>query len=206
MHTYLALGDSYTCGEAIPSLQSFPQQLTATLREQGLELADPTIVAVTGWTTDELQQAIAEKQLEQTYDFVTLLIGANNQYRGPARGFTPQSYQTGFAGLLQTAIGFAGGHPDHVVVVSIPDWGATPFAAGQERERIAQEIDAYNAINKAESKRLGAHYVDITPLSRQAANNPSLVASDDLHYAGSMYAQWVQSMLPQVEAALADSK
>src|SRR5688500_6989550 len=140
MYTYLALGDSYTCGEAVPPEQSFPRQLAARLRGQGLDIADPRIIAVTGWTTDELQQGIKNEGVTGTFDLVTLLIGVNNQYRGEAKGFTLETYRTQFVDLLQTALHFAGNKPKHVIVISIPDWGVTPSADGHDRSRIAKEI------------------------------------------------------------------
>jgi lysophospholipase L1-like esterase len=203
MHTYLALGDSYTCGEAVPTDQSFPSQLVVHLRAQGVEIAEPKVIAVTGWTTDELQQGIAGDMPTGTYDLVTLLIGVNNQYRGTTKGFTVGGYRKEFAELLQAAIRFARGKADHVIVVSIPDWGAMPFAEGQDRTKIGTDIDAYNAVNKEESARQGVQYVDITSLSRKAMDDPSLVASDGLHPSGIMYGQWVEALAPVATQALA---
>src|SRR5690349_8769098 len=130
MHTYLALGDSYTIGEAVPSAENFPHQTAALLRRAGIDVTEPMIIAVTGWTTDELAAAIREHNIHETFSIVTLLIGVNNQYRGRAL----DNYKEEFTSLLNQAIVFANGHPRHVAVVSIPDWGATPFAEGRDRE------------------------------------------------------------------------
>ncbi|HYO77394.1 MAG TPA: GDSL-type esterase/lipase family protein, partial [Thermoanaerobaculia bacterium] len=154
---YLALGDSYTIGESVAPAERFPNQLA---RE--LNLGEPRIIAKTGWTTDELNAAINAANVTGTYELVTLLIGVNNQYRGR----DPEQYRGEFAALLQRAIGFAGGDASNVVVVSIPDWGVTPFAEGRNRADIAAAIDRYNAINREEAARAGARYVDITPISR----------------------------------------
>jgi len=178
---YLALGDSYTIGESVPATDRFPVQLA---RE--LHLGEPEIIARTGWTTDELNAAIDAVHPQGPYALVTLLIGVNNQYRGR----DAEQYRGEFAALLQRAIGFAGGDAKKVIVVSIPDWGVTPFAEGRDRPKIAAEIDRYNAINKAETLRAGARYADITPVSR--GSDPTLVAPDGLHPSGKQYMAWVK--------------
>lgn len=198
MYRYLALGDSYTCGESVPANQAFPIQLATRLGQKGITMDKPKIVAVTGWTTDELLVGIAAENIQDTYDMVTLLIGVNNQYRGPEKGYTLDGYQTEFAKLLQTAIRFAGGQPEHVIVVSIPDWGVTPSGEGRDRALIANEIDAYNAANKIETRRKGARYADITGISRRAASDESFIATDGEHFSGPMYALWVDKILPLV--------
>lgn len=144
MLTYLALGDSYTIGEQVPLKESFPYQTVQLLHKKNIEVADPVIIAVTGWTTDELATSIREHNIKDTFSFVTLLIGVNNQYRGR----DIENYKHEFAQLLNQAIAFAGGIANHVFVLSIPDWGVTPFAEGRDRQKIAREIDAYNNVNK----------------------------------------------------------
>jgi lysophospholipase L1-like esterase len=206
MYSYLALGDSYTCGEAVEPSQTFPNQLVAKLRQQGVEISQPHVIAVTGWTTGELQAAIAAEQLgKATFDLVTLLIGVNNQYRGPQKGYTLDGYKQEFAELLQTALQFAGNDPARLVVLSIPDWGAMPVAADQDRQAIAADIDAYNTVNLRATEQVGAHYVDITPISRQALQDDSLVAPDGLHPSGAMYMQWVEALLPTISLASSES-
>lgn len=196
--SYLALGDSYTIGEAVRAEASFPYQLADGLAKHQLPTSTPTIIARTGWTTDELIVAIKEKNLTGKYDLVTLLIGVNNQYRG----FNIDTYRTEFVQLLNTAITYAGGNKKHVFVVSIPDWGVTPFAEGRDRAQIAREIDQYNAINKEETLKAGVVYVDITPGSRNAATDAALVAGDGLHPSGKMYGEWVGKLLPEVVKGL----
>jgi lysophospholipase L1-like esterase len=191
----LALGDSYTIGESVTVVDRWPNQLMRSLESKGIYVASPEIIAKTGWTTDELSSAIDAAKPKGPYSLVTLLIGVNNQYRGR----DPEQYRKEFAALLQRAIGFAGGDAKRVVVVSIPDWGVTPFAEGRDRAKIAAEIDHFNAINAEETKRAGAKYADITPVSRK---NPTLVAPDGLHPSAAMYAQWVTIISPQAEAAL----
>jgi lysophospholipase L1-like esterase len=180
---YLALGDSYTIGESVPATDRFPVQVA-----HQLGLGDPEIIAKTGWTTDELNAAIDAANPQGPYELVTLLIGVNNQYRGR----DAEQYRGEFAALLQRAIGFAGGDATKVMVVSIPDWGVTPFAEGRDRAKIGAEIDRYNAINREETSRAGARYVDITPISR--GNDPTLVAGDGLHPSGKQYTEWVKLM------------
>ncbi|RYG21289.1 MAG: SGNH/GDSL hydrolase family protein [Chitinophagaceae bacterium] len=190
--TYLALGDSYTIGESVTASESFPYQFAAQLKAQQLNLTTPKIIAKTGWTTDELQAAIKAENLTQTFDFVTLLIGVNNQYRG----YSKVTYRKEFKELLQTAIGFAGGNKKRVFVLSIPDWGVTPFglSSGKNKKEIADEIDAFNAINKEETLAQEVSYTDITPASRNAASDLSLVAKDGLHYSGKMHLQWAAAI------------
>ncbi len=195
--TYLALGDSYTIGEAVDQKSSFPYQLAAQLKTIGINVGEPKIIARTGWTTDELQAAVTGAKITQAFDLVTLLIGVNNQYRG----YSQEVYRKEFSALLLTAIGFARGKKDHVFVVSIPDWGVTPFgkSSGKDPKVIGEEIDQFNAINAEETKIAGVSYTDITPGSRLAASDAGLVASDGLHPSGKMYTAWASALLGPVE-------
>lgn len=188
---FLALGDSYTIGESVNVAERWPAQLVSALREDGVAIADPDIVATTGWTTADLAAGVERANPQGTYDLVSLLIGVNNQYRGR----DPEEYQREFRALLARAIGFAGEHSSRVIVVSIPDWGVTPFAEGRDRKKIADAIDNFNAVNREETRAQGAHYVDITPLSRRAAAEHALTAKDRLHPSGAMYALWVKEIL-----------
>ncbi|HMB93332.1 MAG TPA: SGNH/GDSL hydrolase family protein [Rhodothermales bacterium] len=199
---YLALGDSYTIGERVPEAGRWPVQLVKLLRTEGVNIADPEIIARTGWTTDELAVGIERVTPQGPYDLVSLLIGVNNQYRGRST----DEYRHGFANLLDQAIAFAGGEADRVFVVSIPDWGVTPFAEGRDRAQIADEIDVFNTINRAEAKQRGVAYVDITPGSRKATSKPEFVAGDGLHPSASMYATWAQKALPVALEALKASE
>ena len=191
--TYLALGDSYTIGEAVSASESFPYQLKDTLVKQGHPVESIQIIAQTGWTTDELQAAIDAATLSPPYDMVTLLIGVNNQYRG----YSVANYGVEFEQLLRQAIAFAGADEDRVRVLSIPDWGVTPFAQkeGRVADKVAKEIDAFNAAAQEISENLGVVFINITPHSRLAATELSLLAPDGLHPSGKMYAHWVQSLL-----------
>lgn len=187
---YLALGDSYTIGESVDPRERFPNLLAEQLRARGFEMGDVGMVARTGWTTDELWNALDLREPQGTYELVTLLIGVNNQYRGRSA----ESYRPEFVKLLERAIRYAGNDASRVIVVSIPDWGVTPF--GRDRANVGTEIDAFNAVNRAETLRLGARYVDITPISRAALHDAELIAKDALHPSGKMYAQWVELILP----------
>jgi len=191
---YIALGDSYTIGESVAESQRYPVLLVEGLRDEGYIINDPVIIARTGWTTDELAAGIEAANIAGTYDLVSLLIGVNNQYRG--RDLS--NYRDEFRALLQQAVDFAGGRSENVFVLSIPDWGVTPFAASRDRERIANEIDQYNAVNREETQKRGILYVDVTPISRKAIEDPSLIAEDGLHPSGKMYAAWVDLALPGV--------
>ncbi|OOG60330.1 SGNH/GDSL hydrolase family protein [Rhodanobacter sp. C03] len=198
---YLALGDSYTIGEAVAADQRWPAVLVQRLRRAGVVIDDPTIVAVTGWTTDELAQGIDATPMSPPYDLVSLQIGVNNQYRGRSAG----EYRNQFASLLARAVALAGHRATRVVVVSIPDWGVTHFAheQGRDRAQIARELDVYNAIARDETSRAGAHFVDITGISRRY---PVLAAADGLHPSAAQYALWVDAILPVVRAALRPSR
>jgi lysophospholipase L1-like esterase len=194
----LALGDSYTIGEGVATEDRWPMQLAALLRTHGLHVAEPKIIARTGWTTDELAAAIANADVKEHYDLVTVQIGVNNQFRGGS----VDEYRAQFGALLARAIGFAGGRASHVIVVSIPDWGQTPFAARRNRGRIGLDIDAFNAVNRDETARSGSRYVDITTISRRAADEADLVVADKLHPSARMYAEWVRAIAPTAIAAL----
>ncbi len=199
---YLALGDSYTIGESVPENERWPVQLVHRLRAAGLEMAEPHIIAKTGWTTAELAAGIVQSDLTGTFDLVSLLIGVNNQYRG-----RPLSeYREEFRVLLAQAIAFAGGDAGRVVVLSIPDWGVTPFASEMRRNtvQIATEIDAFNTVTREEAAARGVAYVDVTPISRQAVTDHTLLADDGLHPSGKMYAAWVDLALPLVSEILTD--
>jgi len=188
----LALGDSYTIGEGVADAHRWPVRLADMLRERGLNVATPRIIARTGWTTDELSAAIDAANPDPDYDLVTLLIGVNNQYRG--RG--DDEYRAHFQKLLDRATTFARGKAARVIAVSIPDWGATPFATGRDRPAIGRAIDRFNAVNREETSRAGARYADITPISRRALGDPSLIAADGLHPSATMYAAWLDVVFP----------
>lgn len=194
---YLALGDSYTLGEGVSAQASWPMQLVEKLRRQAIAIEDPKLVAATGWSTDELSAGMDRAALAPAYDLVTLLIGVNNQYRGrPA-----QEYGEQFRALLLRAITLSGHRPARVLTVSIPDWGATPFgrASGRDLSQIANELDQFNAMARDAAVQAGAHFVDITVLSRKHAR---LVASDGLHPSGAHYALWAQAIAPAAARAL----
>lgn len=197
---YLALGDSYTIGEAVPEKDRWPVQLVERLRKEGIEINDPTIIATTGWTTDELQSALARVRLAGNYELVSLLIGVNNQYRG----YPVDQYKKEFAELLDQAIALAGGDPDDVFVLSIPDYGVTPFSKekGLNPAKIARELNQYNAIAKEIAVSQEVDFFEITEWSRRAKNDPSLIASDGLHPSGKMYKNWVDTCFKEVSKKL----
>jgi lysophospholipase L1-like esterase len=192
--TYLALGDSYTIGESVPVAENFPNQLARMMREKGADVAAPDIVAKTGWTTFELKDAIAAAKLRESYDYVTLLIGVNNQYRN----LLPEDYAKEFEQLLKMAIQFAGGKTANVIVVSIPDWGATPFARDRDRGKITEQINDFNLRNSRISAKHNVKYVDITEGTREALINPELVAGDKLHPSGVEYNRWAKAILKEM--------
>jgi lysophospholipase L1-like esterase len=190
---FLALGDSYTIGESVAVEERWPVQLAKALRKRGIDCSDPTIIATTGWRTDDLKNALEKAKLKPEYTLVALLIGVNNFYQGKSA----ESYAPEFEELLLTAIALAGGDKSRVFVVSIPDYGYTPFGKDKQKT-ISAGIDRYNAINKSITQKLGVKYIYITDISRKGLTDPNLVASDGLHPSGKMYSEWVDRMLLDV--------
>ena len=197
-YTYLALGDSYTIGEKVPPEENFPNQAISILRKKGFEFAAPRIVARTGWTTDELKSGIHKSKLANHYDFVSLLIGVNNQYRGREAS----DYIKEFEFLLKQALKFAGNNPNRLIVLSIPDWSSTPFGEGKDRQKIALQIDEYNKMNKQVADKYRVHYINITPGTRQAADNIELLAEDCLHPSGKEYNKWAVAVATIIKSEL----
>lgn len=192
--TYLALGDSYTIGESVDADMRWPVQLVHRLRDNFINIADAEIIARTGWTTDELMKGIETTSTRNSYDLVSLLVGVNNQYRGR----DIDNFRQEFSELLDIALGFADGISGNVIVLSIPDWGVMPFAQNRDREKIADEIDAFNRVVKEECMNAGISFFDITDISRKASNDLTLVAEDGLHPSGKMYSQWVDRVYNHV--------
>jgi lysophospholipase L1-like esterase len=191
---FLALGDSYTIGESVPANDRWPVQLIDSLHIRGIDGYEPTIIATTGWRTDDLRKAIAKAKLKAgEHTLVSLLIGVNNFFQGK----TAETFAPEFEQLLTTAIQLAGGKKSHVFVVSIPDYGYTPFGK-ENQEKITKGIDTFNATSKAIAEKLGVKYYNITDISRRALTEPDLVASDGLHPSGKMYSEWVARILSDV--------
>lgn len=198
--TYLALGDSYTIGEQVPLSDSFPYQTIQFLRKGaiGYDFVAPEIIAKTGWTTDELATAMDETSFLEKYDLVSLLIGVNNQYRGR----DVDNYKQEFEGLLQKAIQLAGNEHNHVFVLSIPDWGITPFAAQRDIRKIAEEIDEYNTACRLIAESHHCHFIEITQSLRIDGNVEGFVAADGLHPSGKEYKKWAQKLSGKIKLNL----
>ncbi len=188
--SFLALGDSYTIGESVKESERWPNQLAHALDRKGIKVSPPRIIATTGWRTDNLSDAIAKADLKSNYDLVSLLIGVNNQYQGKPT----DQYSIEFEALLKTAIRLAKGDRANVFVVSIPDYGYTPFGSAK-KESISKQIDEFNEINKKITEKYKIAYYNITGISRQALEDPTLVAADGLHPSGKMYTLWVSKIM-----------
>lgn len=195
IYSYLALGDSYTIGESVPENDRWPIQLARSLEADGIQTT-VRIIARTGWTVKELWKGIQADPPTGIYDLVTLLIGVNDQYRD----YPANDYRDDFRFMLGKAIAYAGGKAGKVIVLSIPDWGVTPFAKDRDSELIRRQIDEFNRINLEETKSAGARYVDVTPISRMAKEDVALIAEDGLHPSGRMYAMWAEKALPIARA------
>jgi lysophospholipase L1-like esterase len=187
---FLALGDSYTIGESVTAAERWPMQLMDSLSARGLDYSDAKVIATTGWRTDNLAEAIRHSKIKTEYTLVSLLIGVNNFYQGKSA----QSYQKEFEALLKTAINLAGGKKSRVFVLSIPDYGYTPFGK-KDQTTISNGIDAFNKINEAVSRKLKVKYYNITDISRRGLTEPDLVAFDGLHPSGKMYTEWIELIL-----------
>lgn len=194
---YLAIGDSYTVGEGVPAADTWPQQLLRCLHADGIAVDGPDLVAVTGWSTDELLLALDSTPLHPPYRLLTLLIGVNNQYRGRSA----ENFRQELALLWQRARALCTGTGACMIAISIPDWGVTRFAAahGHDTERIAREIDVFNAVVRDEAGRSGAHFVDVTEISRCCAARDGMLIEDGLHPSAAQYALW----LPKIAALAA---
>jgi len=200
-YSWLALGDSYTIGEAVALHESFPYQALQLLRKKGFHFHAPEIVAKTGWTTFELAEHLLHTTLNDQYDLITLLIGVNNQYRG----LSLADYRSDLEFLLKKALHFTGNKKERVVVVSIPDWGRTPFAAERDINSIAMEIDEYNAAKKAMCEKYEVTFIDITEAQRADSDDASFIAADKLHPSGKEYAKWAEKVAEQFELIIYNS-
>lgn len=201
--TYLALGDSYTIGEAVEPFDRWSHILVKRLKEDDIDIAYPKIIAKTGWTTDELDNAIQKENINESYDLVTLLIGVNNQYRQ----YPINTYEVEFEDLLKQSIHFSRLGSQRVVVVGIPDYGFTPFSKEKEFNavKIAQEIQEYNTIAKNICTKYQVAFIDIFDISQKAMDKVNFLADDGLHFSGEMYAMWVNEILSKVKKILQNS-
>ncbi len=199
---YLALGDSYTIGESVHEYERWPVQLSDSLLQSGIRVSETRIIAETGWTTNELLDSLQIALPETDYNMVSLLIGVNNQYRG----YDLKQYRSEFKMLLDKCIAYAGGDTSHVFVLSIPDYGVTPFARKRNPEKIGKELDVYNAIADSISGEYGLSYIEITNASRKALRDARLIAADSLHPSGAMYREWVDAAFETARDILINQK
>lgn len=196
--TYLALGDSYTIGTGVPAEERFPVQLFNRLTDADFDMLTPHIIATNGWTTGNLINATNNFEPDSIFDLVSLLIGVNNQFQGRSI----EEYTNEFDQLLRKAITYAGDDTSQVIVISIPDYGVTPFGQSMNPAEIAQEIDAFNGVNQSITEAYGISYFYITDISRQAAMNPALIAGDNLHPSGAQYSLWLDVMEETIKLKL----
>ena len=195
-YSYLALGDSYTIGEQVLLSESFPYQTVQLLRQNNLSFFAPEIIAKNEWTTDELESEIDKTLFLKKYDFVSLLIGVNNQYREKNLG----EFKIQFIQLLQKAISFSSNNLQHVFVLSIPDWGTMPFAKDRNLKKIAEEIDDYNDSCRIITEKFGCTFIEITESQRKDSKNPKMIAADDLHPSALEYSKWAEKLTDAIAA------
>lgn len=203
-YTYLALGDSYTIGEQVTLAESFPYQTVQRFRRNqitNVSFVAPEIVAKTGWSTDELSAAVNDTVFLKKYDVVSLLIGVNNQYRGRSAS----EFETEFTQLLEKAFELAGGNHKRVFVLSIPDWGITPFAQGKDQHKISMEIDRFNNTCQRVAEDYRATFIDITTSQRTDGTRADFLAPDGLHPSGNEYAKWAGKLQLAINANLFES-
>jgi lysophospholipase L1-like esterase len=198
LYSFLALGDSYTIGEAVPLTESFPYRVVQLLRKKEYNFNAPEVIAKTGWTTDELQDAITNYIFLSRYDFVTILIGVNNQYRGR----DAIEYKQQFEEILKKAIELANGKKEHVIVISIPDYSTTPYAAAMDTDKIAKEVEVFNGINKALSIQYKVNYADIALGIKDSKNDASLITQDGLHPSEKEYTKWAEKIAEIITSQL----
>ena len=194
-YSFLALGDSYTIGQSVAENERFPAQTASMLNAEGKHVSMPVYIATTGWTTIDLQNAIDQQNPEGSFDIVTLLIGVNDQHQT----HDTTGYSARFNKLLQKAVQLAGDKSNHVFVLSIPDYSVTPFGRIDDTTMIRKQIDLFNSINLRVTNSYNISYTDITPVSREAFNDPSLIAKDSLHPSGKMYKKWAELLEPKVK-------
>lgn len=196
--SYLALGDSYTIGEGVLESERWPMQLALRLEEDGMPIKQPKIIAKTGWRTDELLQAMQEQASKKKYDIVSVQIGVNNQYQGRDLFV----YKKEFKKILEKATLYGKQGRRSVFVLSIPDYGVTPFGKESDKKNISREVKAYNKTARKIAKEMGISFYNITPISKKAAKDLSLVAKDELHPSGKMYTLWVEKIYTKIQQML----
>ena len=191
---FLALGDSYTIGQSVEINERWPVQFLKELKTSTSAIDTLQIIAQTGWRVDQLKEAMNNSDLQPPYGLVSLLIGVNNQFQGQdAVGFRPE-----FIEILEKSLKLVENRTERLFVISIPDWGSSPYGASLNREKISKEIDDFNTVLKEESEKRGIRYFNITTISRRALTDNSLIASDRLHPSGKMYKLWVDKIIPVI--------
>ena len=194
----LCLGDSYTIGESVPLHDSFPYKLLQLLRDNKYPFYAPEIVAKTGWTSFELLKHLEQIKLNEHYNYVTLLVGVNNQYRE----LSTIDFKKDFELLINKSIGFAGGKTKNVLVISIPDWGVTPFANDRNEQQITNEINSFNGVCELMAQKYQTKYINITDETRLVKNDTSLLTADQLHYSGKEHLIWATKIYDTIKIAL----
>ena len=185
----LALGDSYTIGEGVNEEERWPNQFVQVAYENGIDFLTPRIIAMTGWKTYDLINGIESSNFEKKYDYVSLLIGVNNQFNSRSIN----EFEDDLDKLL-IKINNLKKKDGSVLIVSIPDWGSSPYGENMDRNQISTEINTFNNSLKSFANINGLKYVDVTEISRRVINEPNLITSDNLHPSGLMYLEWAKKI------------
>ena len=194
---YVALGDSYTIGTSVSSVESWPSQLAG--RVPDLQLV--ANLGVNGYTSadliDEELPALAGLQP----DFVTLLIGVNDV----VQGVSAATYRANVEEILGKVLSLV--PIDRLLCVATPDYTVTPQGGAfgsPAHQKVG--IERVNAVLRSACEGRGVRFVpEIFAISQAAAIDRPLVAGDGLHPSGAQYGLWVDAIQPVVEKLLVPS-
>ena len=188
-YSFIALGDSYTIGEGVNEDERWPNQFVDVAYENGVDFDQPMIIAETGWKTYDLLNAINQTNFTKKYDYISLLIGVNNQFNSrPIDEFEEDLNK------LMDEMKRIKKNDGSIIIISIPDWGYTPFGESSDMSDISEQINLFNSSLRKFATTNGLKYVDVTEISRRGINEPDLITNDNLHPSGIMYLEWAKKI------------
>ena len=188
-YSFIALGDSYTIGEGVNEDERWPNQFVDVAYENGVDFDQPMIIAETGWKTYDLLNAINQTNFSKKYDYISLLIGVNNQFNSrPIDEFEEDLNK------LMDEMKRIKKNDGSIIIISIPDWGYTPFGESSDMSDISEQINLFNSSLRKFASTNDLKYVDVTEISRRGINEPDLITNDNLHPSGTMYLEWAKKI------------